>query len=122
MDEVPGQGSEADVVAGEQDEVGGEGIDAGDDTADEGGLGEFVVVDVGELRDAEGEIAILAARMGVLPMIGEQARQGDAPMREPVEVAIENGEFGQQNQKPHVGTELSAKNRPFEPLSMKLVL
>src|SRR6185437_2450761 len=50
---VPRQRREADVVASKSDEIGRERVDALDDTADEPGLGELVVVDVGDLRDAE---------------------------------------------------------------------
>ena len=47
-----GDGSLCDEVAGEENEVGGEGVDFVDDALEEGGLGELVEVDVGELDDA----------------------------------------------------------------------
>ena len=47
-----GERAVADEVAGEEKEVGVEAVDLGDDTADEGGVGVLVEVDVGELDDA----------------------------------------------------------------------
>ena len=42
-----------DVVAGDEDEVGGEGVDAVEDVVEEGEFGELVEVNVGDLDDAE---------------------------------------------------------------------
>jgi hypothetical protein len=55
-------GAAADVVAGDEDEVGVEGVDLGDDALEEEGFGELFEVDVGDLDDFEveetvGEIA-----------------------------------------------------------------
>ena len=57
-----GAGAAADVVAGDENEVGVEGVDLGDDALEEEGLGVLLEVDVGNLDDAEveegvGEIA-----------------------------------------------------------------
>jgi len=48
-----GKRREADVVAGEEDEVGRECVHLGDDTTDKTGLSVLVVVDVGDLDDAK---------------------------------------------------------------------
>ena len=45
-------GAVGDEVAGEQDEVGGEGVDVADDAFEEEGFGVLVEVDVAELDDA----------------------------------------------------------------------
>jgi hypothetical protein len=42
-----------DEVAGDEDEIGSEGVDVADDVAEEDGFGEVVEVDVGDLDDAE---------------------------------------------------------------------
>ena len=47
------QRAAADEVAGDEDEVGVEGVDAGDDVREEEVLGVLLEVDVGELDDAE---------------------------------------------------------------------
>ena len=51
-------GAAADVVAGDEDEVGVEGVDLGDDALEEEGFGELLEVDVGDLDDAEVEEAV----------------------------------------------------------------
>ena len=48
-----GSGAIADEVAGEQDQVGREGVDLGEDAAQERGLRVLVEVDVADLGDAE---------------------------------------------------------------------
>ena len=58
-----------------------------------------VVVERGELHQAQREIAVVAAGVRIVPMIGEQPGESDAPMGEAVEVSVENGELGQQNQQ-----------------------
>ncbi len=57
-----GEGAVGDEVAGEEDEIGGEGVDFANDVLEEVGLGVLVEVDVADLDDAEavegrGEIA-----------------------------------------------------------------
>ena len=47
-----GERAVCDEVAGEEDEVGGEGVDLVDDALEEEGLGVLVEVDVAELDDA----------------------------------------------------------------------
>ena len=51
-------GAAADVVACDEDEVGVEGVDLGDDALEEEGLGELLEVDVRDLDDAEVEEAV----------------------------------------------------------------
>jgi len=48
-----GQGPDGDVIAREEDTVGGEIVDAVDDTLEEEGLGVLVEVDVADLDEAE---------------------------------------------------------------------
>jgi len=57
-----GEGAAGDEISGEENEVGGEGVDTLDDLLEEVGLGVFVEVDVAELGDAQavkgcGEVA-----------------------------------------------------------------
>jgi hypothetical protein len=48
-----GEGALGDEVSGEQDHVGGEGVDVADDALEKEGLGKLVEVDVADLGDAE---------------------------------------------------------------------
>ena len=52
LGEGEGERAVADEVAGEEEQVGGERVDVGDDAREEGGVGVLVEVDVGELDDA----------------------------------------------------------------------
>ncbi len=67
-------GATADVVSGDEDEVGVEPVDLGDDALEEEGFGELFEVDIGDLDDAEvdegvGEIADGEGEAGDLELV-----------------------------------------------------
>ena len=68
------EGAAADEVSGDEDEVGVEGVDLGDHSFEEGGLGVLLEVDVAHLDDAEvleavGEIADGEGAVGDLELV-----------------------------------------------------
>jgi hypothetical protein len=67
----------ADVVAGEEDEVGLELVDAVDGVLEEGGLGELLEVDVAELGDAEAVEGVGEAGDVDVAVLGDELVAGD---------------------------------------------
>jgi len=97
-----GEGAEGNEVAGDEDEVGGEGVDAFDDAIDEVRLGVLVDVDVADLDDAvavegSGEVADGDGTLNDVDLVagdfaGVEGESGGGDSRADQELAA--GDFG----------------------------